>query len=135
MTAKLVVLILGISCVLYAREPRFYEKGTLVEMNATSCGYEEKGAKDISGTLLGTDSAHTKTLELLCQEYVLRTDRIVYRIRPKDEKHARLLPIGSLAEFRIAKDRMYVRVAEVDDKERQFVVTSMVQPTGPKAAK
>jgi hypothetical protein len=94
-------------------------------MKAVECGYEERGAPGVSGVLLGTDAEHRKTQEMLCQEYALRSDRIVYRVRPKDEKHPRLLPIGEEAEFRIAKDRMYLRVPEIDDKERQYFVTSM----------
>jgi hypothetical protein len=40
--------------------------------------------------LIGTDSAHKKTHELLCQEYTLQTDQVTYRIRPRDEKHPAL---------------------------------------------
>jgi hypothetical protein len=29
---------------------------------------------------------------LLCQEYLLQTDRITYRIRPKDNKHPTCSP-------------------------------------------
>src|SRR5437867_4613537 len=42
---------------------------------------------------LGTDSEHKKTKALLCQEYVLRSDRVVYRIRSQhvlDRKSTRL---------------------------------------------
>ncbi len=112
-----------------AKEARFYEKGTVAEMNAVDCGTEEKGAKGIGGVLLGTDSQHRKTQELLCQEYVLRSDRLVYRIRPKEEKHPALLPVGEQAEFRIRKDRMYLRVPEGDGKERQYFVVSMIPRT------
>lgn len=112
-----------------AREPRFYEKGTVAEMNGVECGTEEKGAKGIGGVLLGTDSHHQRTRELLCQEYVLRSDRLVYRIRPKEEKHPALLPVGEQAEFRIHKDMMFLRVPEGDGKERQYFVVSMTPRT------
>ncbi len=112
-----------------AKDAKFYEKGTLAEMNAIECGYEEKGARGVGGVLLGTDSQHRKTREMLCQEYVLRADRIVYRIRPKDEKHPAILPIGEQAEFRIRKDKMYLRVPEGDGRERQYFVVSMVMRT------
>ncbi len=112
-----------------AKDARFYEKGTLAEMNAVECGYEEKGAPGIGGVLLGTDSQHRKTRDTLCQEYVLRADRIVYRIRPKEEKHPAILPIGEQAQFRIRKDMMYLRVPEGDGRERRYFVVSMVPRT------
>jgi len=69
--------------------------------------------------------AHKKTHELLCQEYVLQSDRVIYRIRPKDEKHPVLLPVGEQAQFRMDKDKMILRVEDLDDKDRQYSVTSM----------
>jgi len=38
------------------------------------------------------DSQNKKTKELLCQEYILQAEHVVYRIRPTDEKHPVLLP-------------------------------------------
>ena len=103
-----------------------YQKGTLLRMDSTSCGMQEKGSKSLTGELLGTDAQSKKTQELLCQEYVLQTERMVYRIRPKDDKHPVLLPIGETAQFRIHKDKLILRVAEgVDDKEREYIVVSM----------
>src|SRR5437016_14473846 len=103
-----------------------YQKGTLLRMDSTSCGMQEKGSKSITGELLGTDAQSKKTQEVLCQEYVLQTNRVVYRIRPKDDKHPVLLPIGEAAQFRIHKDKLILRVAEGgDDKEREYIVVSM----------
>ena len=102
-----------------------YQKGTLLRMDSTSCGMQEKGSKSITGELLGTDAQSKKTQEVLCQEYVLQTERVVYRIRPKDDKHPVLLPIGETAQFRIHKDKLILRVPESDDKEREYIVVSM----------
>ena len=103
-----------------------YQKGTLLRMDSTSCGMQEKGSKSVAGELLGTDAQSKKTQEVLCQEYVLQADRVVYRIRPKDDKHPLLLPIGEKAQFRIHKDKLILRVAEGnDDKEREYIVVSM----------
>jgi hypothetical protein len=79
----------------------------------------------LTGEILGTDGQSKKTQEMLCQEYVLQTDKVVYRIRPKDDKHPALLPIGETAQFRIHKDKLILKVAEADDKEREYVVVSM----------
>jgi hypothetical protein len=108
-----------------AKEHSDYQKGTLLRMDSTSCGVQEKGSKSLTGELLGTDGQSKKTQEMLCQEYVLQSDRVVYRIRPKDDKHPVLLPIGETAQFRIHKDKLILKVAEGDDKEREYVVVSM----------
>jgi hypothetical protein len=109
-----------------AKEHTDYQKGTLLRMDSTACGMQEKGSKSLKGEILGTDGQSKKTQEMLCQEYVLQTDRVVYRIRPKDDKHPALLPIGETAQFRIHKDKLVLRVPESEDgKEREYIVVSM----------
>jgi hypothetical protein len=120
-----------------AKEHTDYQKGTLLRMDSTSCGMQEKGSKSLTGEILGTDGQSKKTQEMLCQEYVLQTDRVVYRIRPKDDKHPALLPIGETAQFRIHKDKLILRVPESEDgKEREYIVVSMTprQEAPPQAA-
>lgn len=127
MRLKSLVLILLIAPLMYAKEPKAHESGTLLRMDSVDCGYDENSGKSFAGNLLGTDSAHKKTKALLCQEYVLQTDRISYRIRPRDEKHPVLLPVGERAQFRIDKDKMKLRVEDLDSKERDYVVVSITQ--------
>lgn len=117
-------LALAASCA--AKERADYQKGTLVRMDSNACGVQEKGSKTLAGEILGTDGQHKKTQELLCQEYVLQSERVTYRIRPKDDKHPVLLPIGEIAWFRIHKDKLVLKVSEMDDKEREYIVVSMV---------
>jgi hypothetical protein len=109
----------------YARDHQSAQSGTLLQMDSVECGTDQKSAKSITGELIGTDSAHQKMHSLLCQEYLLQTNRIIYRIRPKDDKHPALLPVGEKAQFRIEKDHMKLRVEDLDDKEREYVVVSM----------
>ena len=123
------LLLVLVTLTAFAKEPRFYQKGQLVNMESVSCGYAENSGKTLKGQILGTDGGHKNTKEMLCQEYVLRTDKVVYRIRPRDEKHPVLLPIGETAEFRIQKDRLYLRIVELDGKERDYTVVSM-SPVG-----
>lgn len=110
---------------LLAKDKPAYEKGVLVQMDSTACGYAEKDGKTLAGQIFGTDGQHKRTQETLCPEYILRGDRIVYRIRPKDDKHPALLLIGETAEFRIHKDKLLLRVPEAGDKEREYIVVSM----------
>ena len=103
-----------------------YQKGVLLRMDSTTCGFSEKDGKTLMGQIVGTDGQHKKAQETLCQEYVLQGDRLTYRIRPRDEKHPVLLPIGETAQFRIHKDKLVLRVPEADGKEREYQVISMV---------
>ena len=109
----------------HAREAKHYQSGKLLRMDSAPCGMDQKNAKSFAGEMLGTDSAHMKTQELLCPEYVLETSKVVYHIRPKDEKHPQLLPIGETAQFRLDKDKMRLRVEDLDDKDRDYIVVSM----------
>jgi hypothetical protein len=108
-----------------AKDKPAYERGVLLQMDSTNCGFAEKGGKTLTGEILGTDGQHKNTQEVLCQEYILKSDRLIYRIRPKDDKHPALLPVGESAEFRIHKDKMLLRVPESDGKEREYIVVSM----------
>lgn len=108
---------------------KHYQSGKLLRMDSVPCGMDQKNGKSIAGEMLGTDAAHMKTKELLCPEYVLETDKIVYHIRPKDDKHPALLPIGEKAQFRLEKDKMVLRVEDMDDKDREYFVVSMTPNT------
>jgi hypothetical protein len=125
MKGKTLVAILFAASAAYAGGHSSYQKGVLLQMDTEACGMAEKGGKTITGTILGTDGEHKNTQQVLCQEYVLQTDRLVYRIRPKDDKHPILLPVGETAEFRIHKDKLILRVPELDEKEREYFVLSM----------
>jgi hypothetical protein len=108
-----------------AKDKPVYERAVILQMESTSCGYQEKGSKTVAGEILGTDGEHKKTQEVLCQEYILKSDRLIYRIRPKDDKHPSLLPVGETAEFRIQKDKMLLHMVEADSKDREYIVVSM----------
>jgi hypothetical protein len=129
------VLILAGAPLGLAKDPPSYEKGTLLSMDSSSCGVAEKGSKTVAGELLGTDGEHKSTQEVLCQEYVLQGERIVYRIRPTDTKHPNLLPVGDTVQYRIRKDKMYVLDREGESKEREYLVVSMQVRQEPKEAK
>jgi hypothetical protein len=118
-------LIFSLAGIAEAKDKPVFEKGVLVQMDSSSCGYAEKDGKTLAGQIFGTDGQHKNTKEVLCQEYILKSDRVIYRIRPKDEKHPVLLPVGETAEFRIHKDKMILRVPETEDKEREYFVISM----------
>jgi len=128
------VIVLAAACAAYAKEPKALQSGKLLQMDSVACGMDEKDGKSFTGEMLGTDSGHKKTQELLCQEYMVQTDRVIYRIRPRDQKHPVLLPVGEKAQFRMSKDKMLLRVEDLDDKEREYQVVSMTPRSDSTAA-
>jgi hypothetical protein len=118
-------VVLGLFSAAFAKDLKPYQTGKLMQMDSVQCGTAEKDSTSVAGEMLGTDSGSKKTQEVLCQEYVLQAERVIYRIRPRDEKHPVLLPVGEQAQFRLQKDKMLLRVEDLDSKEREYIVVSM----------
>src|SRR5258707_13315281 len=106
MRSKLLYCVLGLASAAYAKDPKPYQTGKLLQMDSVQCGMSEKEGKSFAGEMLGTDSGSKKTHELLCQEYVVQAEKVIYRIRPRDEKHPVLLPVAEQAQFSMQKNRM-----------------------------
>jgi hypothetical protein len=106
-------LVVALASVAYAKDPKPYQTGKLTQMNSVNCGTAEK------------DGKNKKTQDLLCQEYVVESEHVTYHIRPRDEKHLTLLPVGVQAQFRLQKDKMLLRIEDLDNKEREYIVVSM----------
>jgi hypothetical protein len=100
----------------YARDHQAPQSGTILQMDSTNCGTDQK-------------DKHQRTHTLLCQEYVLQTDSVNYRIRPKDDKHPVLLQVGEKASFQIEKNYMKMHFEGLDNKEHDYVVVSMTGRT------
>ncbi|MGA6956912.1 MAG: hypothetical protein WBY73_17480, partial [Candidatus Acidiferrales bacterium] len=47
--------------------------------------------------------------------------------RPADLKHAVILPVGKEIEFKIKKDRMYLKIPDSKQKMQTYEVVSMKQ--------
>jgi hypothetical protein len=124
MKFRILIVAIMLASAAQAKEPKPHQTGTLLQMDSAECGVDENSGKSIVGELVGTDSAHKKMHALLCQEYLLQSDSVIYRIRPRDEKHPVLLPVGQKAQFRIQKDKMLLQVEDVDEKEREYSVVS-----------
>ena len=125
MKSRTILAIVLVTSAAYAKDAKPRQSGKILQMEAVACGVDENSGKSLAGELIGTDSAHKKTHELLCQEYILQTDKVTFRIRPRDEKHPVLLPVGEQAQFRLQKDKMILRVEDLDDKDRDYTVVSM----------
>jgi hypothetical protein len=125
MKSRVLPIIIMLGACAQAREPQVRQTGTLLRMESTECGVDETSGNSVVGELVGTDSAHKKTEALLCQEYVLQSDTMIYRLRPTDAKHPTLLPVGEAVRFRIQKDKMVLQVEHGNSKERKYRVVSV----------
>ena len=123
--ATTLALVLALSGAAAHAKEHARDTGTLLQMDSAECGTDQKSGKTFVGEIVGTDGAHQKTHMLLCQEYLLQSERVIYRIRPKDDKHPVLLPVGQKAQFRLDKDKMKLMVEDMDSKERDYIVVSM----------
>jgi hypothetical protein len=104
------------------------ERATLERMEAVPCGAKQKGITGL-GTLWGSAGiTHVNSDEKLCPQYTVLTDEMRYDIRPTDLKHAAILPVGKEIEFKIKKDRMYLKVPDTHQKMQTYEVVSM-KPT------
>jgi hypothetical protein len=130
MRSKLTLsVVLGLASMALAKEPKPYQDGKLLQMDSVQCGtaHAEKASAD--------DTVGNEPHTLLCQEYLLQAENVTYRIRPRHEKHAVLLPVGERAQFRLDRDRLLLRVALLDNKEREYLVISVMPSTDSAAAK
>ena len=106
----------------FAKDLKAYQSGELLQMDSVSCGVQQKNGDNLN-VPTETGSDHLKT-QKVCQEYVLQTDRTIYRIRARDKRHPELLPVGERAQFRFEKDKLLLRAEYADSKEREYVVVS-----------
>jgi hypothetical protein len=82
-------------------------QGTIVSENSVSCGSQADGKK--------------KTTELMCQEYVIRTESTEYHVRQEKEAHKALLPVNAAVEIMLKKDRMKFKL---NGKEYEMLIVS-----------
>jgi hypothetical protein len=99
----LMVLVLGAGAA-WAKDAM---QGTLVSENSVACGSEAAGKK--------------QTVQMMCQEYVIRTDTTEYHVRQEKEAHKALLPVNSPVELTLHKDKMKFKV---NGKEYEMLIVS-----------
>lgn len=91
-------------------------QGTLVSENSVPCGSQAEGKK--------------KTTELMCQEYVIRTESTEYHVRQEKEAHKALIPVNAPVELTLKKDKMKFKV---NGKEYEMLVVSESAAPAPAA--
>jgi len=104
------------------------ERAMLEKMEAVPCGAKEKGVTGLGTVWASAGITHVNSDEKLCPQYMVVSDEMEYHIRPMDKKHPIILPVGHEIEFEIKKDRMFLKVADDDEKMRTYQVVAM-KPT------
>jgi hypothetical protein len=101
------------------------ERAMLEKMEAVPCGAKEKGVTGLGTVWASAGITHVNSDEKLCPQYLVLSDQMEYHIRPTDTKHPVVLPVGREIEFKIKKDRMYLKVVDQDNKELAYQVVAM----------
>ena len=87
------------------------QMGTIVSENSVACGSTvEKGKKN-----------KQTSIEVLCQEYVVRTAGTDYRIRQAKPSDKALIPINTPVEFTLDKDKIRFKA---NGKSYEYLVVS-----------
>jgi hypothetical protein len=119
------ILLVAIPMSADSKKKRPEARAMLETMEAVPCGAKEKGLTGLGTLWASAGITHVNSDEKLCPQYLLRTDEMEYHIRPTDLKHAVLLPVGQEIEFKIKKDRMFVKALEGDHKARSYNIVAM----------
>lgn len=104
------------------------DRAMLEKMEAVPCGAKEKGVTGIGAVWASVGVTRVNSDEKLCQQYLVRSDEMEYRIQPTDKNHPPVLPVGHEIVFHIKKDLMFVRIADSREKTRTYLVVA-AQPT------
>lgn len=87
-----------------AKDP---QPGTIISENSVACGSQIKNKK--------------KTTDVLCQEYVVRTETTEYHVRQEKPADKALIPVNTSIEFTIDKDKMKFKA---NGKKYEYVIVS-----------
>jgi hypothetical protein len=106
-------------------------RAMLERMESVPCGAKQRGLSGLGTIWASAGITHVNSDEKLCQQYLLRTDDMEYHVRPMDNKHPVVLPVGQEVEYKIKGDRMMVKVPDGDKKTHSYKVVAM-NPTNPR---
>jgi hypothetical protein len=104
---------------------RHANRAMIEKMEAVPCGAHERGVTGLGSVFASIGVTAVNSNEKLCPQYLLRTDDMEYHVRPVDQKHPELLPVGKEGEFKLTKDRLDMRVPDGDRKMRHYQVVAV----------
>ena len=96
------------------------------------------GPKPQSGSILshtsvacGTKKSKKQDIDLLCQQYVVRSGTTDYTIRQPKPSEQDVIPLNTAIEFKLDKNKMKFKV---EGKSFEFIVISQAAAPSPAAA-
>ena len=89
-----------------AKEP---QPATIVSESSVACGSQVKNKKEIA--------------QVLCQEYVVRSETTEYHVRQEKPADKALIPVNTSIEFTLDKDKMKFKA---NGKKYEYVVVSEI---------
>jgi hypothetical protein len=92
------------------------QRGNILSHTSVTCGAKKSKKQDI---------------DLLCQQYVVRSGTTDYTIRQPKPGDQDLIPINTAIEFKLDKNKMKFKV---DGKSFEFIVVSQAAASSPAAA-
>ncbi len=95
-----------------AKEP---QPGTIISENSVACGSQIKNKK--------------QTTDVLCQEYVVRTESTEYHVRQEKPADKALIPVNTSIEFTLDKDKMKFKA---NGKKYEYVIVSETAAPAPR---
>ena len=114
MKKGLLLVAAGVCCVSLAQADNKPQTGTVISENSVNCG--TKGGK--------------KSIDLLCQDYVVRTPSVEYHIRQSKPGDKALVPVNTSITFTIEKDKVKFKL---DGKSYEYVIVSEAAISAPQA--
>jgi hypothetical protein len=121
LVALVLVSLLG-TPVAHGRGRRNNHIGQLLSMETVHCGSDD--VSGLSKAIFGGPVPGPE--ERLCHEYILQSEGLYYRIRPREHKHPALLPIGEQAQFHFQKDRLMLQIEDFDEQTYEFSVLAII---------
>jgi hypothetical protein len=79
----------------------------------------------------GTKKSKKQEVDLLCQQYVVRSGTIDYTIRQPKPSEQAIIPLNTAIEFKLDKNKMKFKV---DGTSFEFIVISQAAASSPAAA-
>ncbi|MGC1620073.1 MAG: hypothetical protein WA765_16405 [Candidatus Acidiferrum sp.] len=95
---------------------REIQTGTIISESSVPCGAQQMKNKK-------------QTTELLCQEYVVRTETTEYHIRQEKPADKALIPVNTSIEFTLDKDKMKFHA---NGKKYEYLVVSEAGAPAPR---
>ena len=94
-----------------AKDP---QPGTVISENSVACGSQIKNKK--------------QTTDVLCQEYVVRSETTEYHVRQEKPADKALIPVNTSIEFTLDKDKMKFKA---NGKKYEYVIVSETAAPAP----